>query len=79
VTPTRLSGNWQWDDLVDAISYALDAAKARAIEPAQIDTTPFTSFLPAVLGAESLYPFSIVQDNKAHYLTQEAIMEIDQP
>jgi hypothetical protein len=79
VTPTRLSGNWQWDDLVDALTYALDAAKARAIEPAQIDTTPFTSFLPAVLGAESLYPFSIVLDNKAHYLTQEAILKIDKP
>lgn len=79
VTPTKLSGNWQWDDLVDGIAYALDAAKARAIEPAKIDTTPFTSFLPAVLGAESLHPFSIVLDNKAHYLTQEAILKVDQP
>ena len=73
VTPTQLSGNWQWNDLVDALMYTLDAARSRAVEPGQIDKTPFATFLPAVLGAESLFPYSIVLDNKAHYLPIEAV------
>jgi hypothetical protein len=76
VAPTKLTGNWQWDDLVDALSYTLEAAKARAIEPGQIDRTPFATFLPAVIGAESLHPFTIVLDNKAHYLTEETVKNI---
>jgi hypothetical protein len=68
VAPTRLEGNWQWNDLVDSLVYTLDAARSRGVEPQQIDRTAFASLLPAVLGAESLYPFSIVLDNKAHYL-----------
>lgn len=73
VAPARLSGNWQWEDLVDAVSYTLDAAKARGIEPSQVETSAFTTFLPAVIGAESLYPYSIVLDNKVHRMTAEAI------
>jgi hypothetical protein len=68
VTPTRLTGNWDWNDLVEALTYTLDAARSRGVEPDQIDKTPFASLLPAILGAESLYPYSIVLDNKAHYM-----------
>jgi hypothetical protein len=77
VTPTKLTGNWQWNDLVDALSYTLDAAKSRGVEPARIDETAFTSFLPAVLGAESLLPHSIVLDNKVHYMTEVAVEKFD--
>jgi hypothetical protein len=73
VTPTQLTGNWQWNDLVDALVYTLDAARSRGIEPRQIDKTPFASLLPAVLGAESLYPYTIVMDNKAHYMSLNAV------
>lgn len=73
VAPTQLTGNWQWNDLVDALVYTMDAAKLRGIEPDQIDKTPFASFLPAILGAESLFPYSIVLDNKAHYKTLETV------
>ncbi len=73
VAPAQLSGNWQWNDLVDAIIYTMDSAKLRGIEPDQIDKTPFASFLPAVLGAESLFPYSIVLDNKAHYMAFETV------
>jgi hypothetical protein len=73
VTPTQLSGNWQWNDLVDALIYTMDSAKLRGIEPDNIDKTPFASFLPAILGAESLFPYSIVLDNKAHYLAIDAV------
>jgi hypothetical protein len=73
VAPTQLSGNWNWNDLVDALVYTMDAAKLRAVEPDQIDKTPFASFLPAILAAESLYPYSIVFDNAAHYMTTDAV------
>jgi hypothetical protein len=73
VTPTQLSGNWQWNDLVDALIYTMDSAKLRGIEPDQIDRTPFASLLPAILAAESLFPYSIVLDNKAHYMAMESV------
>jgi hypothetical protein len=77
VTPTQLSGNWQWNDLVDALIYTLEAAKSRGIEPDQIDTTPFASLLPALLAAESLFPYSIVLDNKAHYMSLNAVRNFE--
>ena len=36
------------------------------VGPTEIDRTPFTTFLPAIIGAESLFPYSIVLDNAAH-------------
>jgi hypothetical protein len=77
VTPTTFNGNWDWDDLVDALHYTLDAAKSRGISPREIDATPFATFLPAVIGAESLHPLSIVLDHAAHYMAID--MAIDQP
>jgi hypothetical protein len=79
VTPTKIGGSWQWNDLVDALVDTLDSARSRAIEPDQIDRTPFASLLPAVFAAESLYPYSIVLDNKAHYLTDAAVAGIIHP
>jgi hypothetical protein len=79
VEPVQLTGNWQWNDLVDAMIYTLDAARSRAVEPAQIDRTSLASFLPAVLAAESLFPYSIVLDNKAHYMTIEAVKNFESP
>jgi hypothetical protein len=76
VTPTKVRGNWEWNDLVDALLYTMDAAKLRAIEPDQIDTTPFASLLPAIVAAESLHPYSIVLDHPAHYLTLEVINDV---
>jgi hypothetical protein len=73
VTPVKAKGNWEWSDLVDTLMYTMDAAKLRAIEPDQIDTTPFASLLPAIVAAESLYPYSIVLDHPAHYMTLQAI------
>jgi hypothetical protein len=67
VVPTKLTGNWQWNDLVDSLTYTISAAKSRAVGPRNIDKKPFTTFLPAVIGAESLFPYSIVLDHEAHY------------
>ncbi|BDU21726.1 hypothetical protein [Dyella sp. GSA-30] len=59
VLPSVLRGHWQWDDLVGALNDTLDAAKARAVEPAQIDTTDYASFLPATMMAVTLYQITI--------------------
>ncbi len=51
VTPTDFRGAWQWIDLVDALNETLDLAKKRAVEPAQVDATAYTRFLPATIMA----------------------------
>ncbi|HEX3130342.1 MAG TPA: hypothetical protein VH394_23600 [Thermoanaerobaculia bacterium] len=51
VTPSDFRGEWQWNDLVDALNETLDFAKRRAVEPDQIDATPYARFLPATVSA----------------------------
>ncbi|MEE4111495.1 MAG: hypothetical protein V2I40_01690, partial [Desulfobacteraceae bacterium] len=46
VAPTRLTGNWEWADLVDALHYSLDAARLRAVEPYHVDQTHYARYLP---------------------------------
>ena len=59
VTPAQMQGQWQWTDLVAALHEALDIAQLRAVEPGQVDTTPYPAFLPATSSATSLHPISI--------------------
>jgi hypothetical protein len=42
-------GSWLWDDLLAAVNDTLDSAKRRAIEPAHIDSTAYSWFLPAMI------------------------------
>ncbi|HSM88025.1 MAG TPA: hypothetical protein VLT16_17855 [Candidatus Limnocylindrales bacterium] len=57
--PAALKGHWSWNDLVDSINETLDAAKARGVEPAQIDASAYAQFLPATLMAVTLYQIHI--------------------
>jgi len=59
VTPPQFAGSWQWQDLVDALHETLAMAKKRAVEPAQVDATPFARFLPATVMAVTLRGLSI--------------------
>jgi hypothetical protein len=59
VLPTQLTGNWRWDDLVDALTYTLESARLRAVEPSQIDTTPYARYLPATISAAVWRPVTI--------------------
>ena len=59
VVPAELKGHWTWNDLVDTINETLDAAKARAVEPAQVDASAYSQFLPATLMAVTLYQIHI--------------------
>jgi hypothetical protein len=57
--PPALTGSWRWDDLVAMLHETLDAAKKRAVEPAQVDRTSYAQFLPATLMAVTLYQITI--------------------
>lgn len=59
VTPASAEGVWVWDDLVGALNETLDLAKKRAVEPAQIDSTPYTPLVPATVMAATLYAITI--------------------
>jgi hypothetical protein len=56
--PAEFTGSWRWDDLVDSVFETMDLARKRAIEPDQIDRTPYSRFLPAVVSAVTLYPIT---------------------
>ena len=60
VTPASGTGTWQWDDLVGALNETLDLAKVRAVEPADVDQTPYSTLVPATITAATLYGISIV-------------------
>jgi hypothetical protein len=59
VTPPEFTGGWQWQDLVDTLNETLDMAKKRAVEPSQIDATPYARLLPSTIMATTLYQISI--------------------
>ncbi|HEY6189580.1 MAG TPA: hypothetical protein VIW80_18145 [Pyrinomonadaceae bacterium] len=56
VTPSDFTGEWKWDDLVDALRETLALAKKRAVEPTQIDQTAYARFLPAVISSVTTFP-----------------------
>jgi hypothetical protein len=49
VAPPVRSGSWSWDDLVAAVSETLDLARIRAVEPGQLEGTPYAQLLPATV------------------------------
>ena len=53
------TGSWQWDDLVGALNETLDLAKKRAVEPAFLDPTVYSRFLPATVTASTSYGITI--------------------
>ena len=60
VTPASWgSGEWRWEDIVDALQETLTLAKLRAVEPVHLDATPYARFLPAVVMAAMLRDISI--------------------
>ena len=53
------TGAWQWADLVGALNETLDLAKKRAVEPAFLDPTVYSRFLPATVTASTTYGITI--------------------
>jgi hypothetical protein len=59
VLPTRQTGGWTWDDVVDALDDTLRMARKRAVEPVHVDATAYARFLPATVSATTLRGLSI--------------------
>jgi hypothetical protein len=57
--PPAFTGEWQWQDLLNTVNETLDMAKKRAIEPAQVDTTEYARFLPAIVSSMTVHPLSV--------------------
>lgn len=57
--PTAFTGEWSWQDLLDTVNETLDMAKKRAIEPAQVDTTDYGRFLPALISSMTVHPLTV--------------------
>lgn len=60
--PALRNGTWSWDELLGAVVDTLEAAKRRAIEPVQLDATPYGWFLPATTSAYT-YPEISISNN----------------
>jgi hypothetical protein len=45
----KLSGSWEWRDLVDGVRETVDLAKLRAVDPTMIEKTPYAQLLPATV------------------------------
>ena len=60
--PSRFTGAWSWDDLVQALHETLDLARVRAVEPRQLDDTALSVFLPATILATTWQPITIAAD-----------------
>ena len=58
-TPTKFTGAWKWDDLVDTLHSTLDMARIRAVEPKQLDQTELSVFLPATILATTWRPVTM--------------------
>lgn len=59
VVPPQPTAAWRWQDLVDTLHETLDLARHRAVEPTQVDATPYSTFLPATVMAASVQGINI--------------------
>jgi hypothetical protein len=57
--PAVMDGAWSWEELRDAVTGTLDAARRRAIEPDHLATTAYSWFLPATISAYTFPEISI--------------------
>lgn len=56
--PNRFSGQWQWQSLVDTLHSTLDMAKKRAVEPAHVDESVMSLFLPSIVSVTTPMPLT---------------------
>jgi hypothetical protein len=70
----RMTGRWDWNDLVDTVIDTFDRAKRRAVEPDFLRTTPYAQLLPAVLSTFTSFPFATVSTN---FAAQQASMVVE--
>jgi hypothetical protein len=59
VTPPQITGEWNWNDIVEAIEETLEMAKKRAVESTQIEATSYAQFLPSIMMAVTSYGITV--------------------
>jgi hypothetical protein len=62
VAPPSQTGTWSWEDLVAAVGETMDLTRIRAVEPGQIDATPYAQLLPATVLPASAQPITVATD-----------------
>ena len=53
----RITGSWQWDDLIAILLETLERARSRAVEPEHLAATEYFQLLPANLAEFSTWSF----------------------
>jgi hypothetical protein len=66
VTPNEFTGQWDWNNLVEALHESLEMANLRAVDPAHIDNTEYAQFLPSTVSTVTTYPFITMALNYAN-------------
>jgi hypothetical protein len=59
VTPATQTGAWDWPEVTGALDDTLALARKRAVEPEDVDGTPYARYLPATVMATTLRGISI--------------------
>jgi len=62
VTPPALTGTWQWDDIVAAVTETLDLTRIRLVEPDRLESTAYAHLLPATGMVATRHPITIATD-----------------
>ncbi|MEO5906562.1 MAG: hypothetical protein ABIQ11_07540, partial [Saprospiraceae bacterium] len=73
VTPSKLTGMWEWQDIIDSMHFALDSARIRAVEPYHVDDSDYGRYLPALVSPVTRHPITI-----GMYLTELSLTAIEQ-
>lgn len=59
MVPPVFQGEWSWENMVLSLEETLEAAKKRAVEPAQIEMTAYAQFLPSTVSAVTTHLISV--------------------
>ena len=62
MVPPVFQGEWSWENMVLTLEETLEAAKKRAVEPAQIETTAYAQFLPSTVSAVTTHLISVAMN-----------------
>jgi len=64
--PPKLTGHWEWEDLIDTLNETIDLAQKRAVDPYLLEQNPgtlFNHFLPGLVSAISNRPDKMITLN----------------
>ena len=62
MVPPVFQGEWSWENMVLTLEETLEAAKKRAVEPAQIEMTAYAQFLPSTVSAVTTHLISVAMN-----------------